>query len=239
MKINTLVRTGLGTVTALVLAGGWALAAMPAPGKTTASPAPKATLSPHALPSEVAFVRGIQKDLAKRFPTEADAEAAGYFRYTNEDSTGAISFANLKWHSRDPRHPSQLWYDVKGNLLGADFSVPQRISPAPPKLWGVKYQRWLSFPEHIHYILAGPNHTTIYGATSAKKFAKAGGNVEAPAAATLVKMKIAKNLAAVKRVFLFPSIWDLIVWIKPNPNGAFAEHNPNVIPSANAAKSDM
>jgi hypothetical protein len=52
-------------------------------------------------------------------------------------------------------------------------------------------------------------------------------------------MGIAKSVAQVKRVFLFPSIWDLIVWIKPNPNGAFADKNPLVTPSANAGKDDM
>ena len=48
----------------------------------------------------------------------------------------------------------------------------------------------------------------------------------------------AKDVADVTHVFVFPSIWDLIVWIKPNPNGAFADKNPDVIPSANAEKSD-
>ncbi len=52
-------------------------------------------------------------------------------------------------------------------------------------------------------------------------------------------MGIAKNVADVKRVFLFPSLWDLIVWIKPNPNGAFADKNPLVTPSADAAKDSM
>ena len=137
------------------------------------------------------------------------------------------------------KQPSQLWYDVHGNLLGADFSVLQSGSPAPPSIWGVDYQRWVSFREHVHYILAGPNGTEIYGATSDKKFVAAGGNVDDPQAATLVKMGIAKSTAEVKRVFLFPSIWDLIVWIKPNPNGAFADKNPLVIPSANAEKDDM
>ena len=74
---------------------------------------------------------------------------------------------------------------------------------------------------------------------SAKKFAAAGGNVDDPQADTLVKMGIAKNVGDVKHVFLFPSIWDLIVWVKPNPNGAFADKNPLVVPSANAEKDDM
>jgi len=204
-----------------------------------AMPAPKATLSPVPQGSEVAFVQSIQKDLTARYPTAADAEKAGYFRFGNEDSSGAISYANLQWQSPDPQHPSQLWYDVHGNLLGADFSVLQSSSPEPPKLWGISYGRWTSFREHIHWILVGPNGTETYGATSAKKFAAAGGSVDDPQAITVVKLGKAKNVADVKRVFLFPSIWDLIVWVKPNPNGAFADKNPLVTPSANAEKDDM
>lgn len=203
---------------------------------SAATSAPKATLSPMPQGTEVAFVTSIQKDLNARFPTPQDAEKAGYFRYGNEDEDGAISYANLHWQSGNPKEPSQLWYDVHGNLLGADFSVLQSSSPEPPALWGVNPRRWVSFREHVHYILAGPNGTETYGATSAKKFAAAGGNVDDPQAETVVKMGRAKSVADVKRVFLFPSLWDLIVWVKTNPNGAFAEKNPLVIPSANAEK---
>jgi hypothetical protein len=204
-----------------------------------ATPAPKATLSPVPQGTEIAFVLSIQKDLTARFPTPADAQRAGYFRFGNEDEDGAISYANLHWQSASPKQPSQLWYDVHGNLLGADFSVLQSGSPAPPSMWGVSFRRWVSFGQHVHYILAGPNGKETYGATSAKKFVAAGGNVDDPQAAPLVKMGIAKSTAEVKRVFLFPSLWDLIVWVKPNPNGAFADKNPLVIPSANAEKPDM
>lgn len=204
-----------------------------------AAPSPRPSLPPQPQGTEVAFVQGIQKDLMARFPTAKDAEAAGYFRYGNEDNTGAISYANLQWQSADPQHPSQLWYDVHGNLLGADFSVLKSGSPEPPNLWGVQPGRWTSFREHIHYILAGPNGTETYGATSAKKFAAAGGDPNDPKAVTLVKMGVATSPDAVKRVFLFPGIWDLIVWVKTNPSGAFAEHNPLVVPSANAEKDDM
>ena len=203
-----------------------------------ATPAPKATLSPQPQGTEIGFVQNIQKDLNARFPTPADAIRAGYFRYTNEDEDGAISYANLQWQSASPKQPSQLWYDVHGNLLGADFSVLQSGSPAPPKLWGVSFRRWVSFGQHVHYILAGPNGTEVYGATSATKFAAAGGKIDDPQAATIVKMGFAKSGADVRRVFVFPSLWDLIVWVKPNPNGAFADKNPLVVPSANAEKGD-
>ncbi|MBV8489946.1 MAG: hypothetical protein JO199_05385, partial [Candidatus Eremiobacteraeota bacterium] len=66
----------------------------------------------------------------------------------------------------------------------------------------------------------------------------AGGNVDDPQPDTIVKMGLAKNVADVKKVFLFPSIWDLIVWIKPNPAGAFADKNPMVVPSASAKPMD-
>ncbi|MBV8116720.1 MAG: hypothetical protein JOZ01_02010, partial [Candidatus Eremiobacteraeota bacterium] len=114
---------------------------------SAATPAPKAALSPFPTGAEVAFVTSIQKDLSARFPTPQAAEQAGYFRYTNEDEDGAISYANLHWQSANPQQPSQLWYDVHGNLLGADFSVLQSNSPAPPNLWGVNYRRWISFRE--------------------------------------------------------------------------------------------
>ena len=216
-----------------------ALAALSGSAALAATPSPGPTLSPQPQGTEVAFVQSIQKDLNARFPTPADAERGGYFRYGNEDEDGAISYANLQWQSSDPKHPSQLWYDVRGNLLGADFSVLQSSSPAPPVLWGVNFRRWTSFREHIHYILKGPGGTETYGATGAKKFAAAGGNADDPQAATLVTMGIVKDASQVKRVFLFPSIWDLIVWIKPNPLGAFAEKNPLVVPSADAEKDPM
>jgi hypothetical protein len=220
----------------LTLVIGMLALAIPALGAT---PAPKATLSPVPQGSEAAFVTSIQKDLMARFPTAQDAVKAGYFRFGNEDEDGAISYANLQWESADPQHPSQLWYDVKGNLLGADFSRLQSSSPEPPSIWGVNFRRWVSFREHVHYILAGPNGAEMYGATSAKKFLAAGGNVDDPQAITVVKMGKAKAVADVKRVFLFPSLWDLIVWVKPNPNGAFADKNPLVTPSAEAGKDSM
>lgn len=207
-------------------------------GASNAGPAAQ-KLSPKPQGAEVAFVSGIQKDLTARFPTSADAEKAGYFRYTNEDNTGAISYANLQWQSSDPMHPSQLWYDVNGQLLGADFSVLQTSSPSRPSLWGVNPKRWDNFEAHMHYVVTGADGKETYGGTSIAKFTAAGGSATDPQAATVVKMGKAKTADAVKHVFLFPALWDLIVWVKPNPLGAFAEKNPNVKPSKSAATDSM
>jgi hypothetical protein len=210
--------------------------AMPmAPHKAAAAPTP----NPKPSGAEVAFVTGIQTDLMKRFPTAADAEKAGYMRYTDEDSTGAISYANQQWQSADAQHPSQLWYDVKGNLLGADFSVLKSTSPKRPNLWGINPARWLDFAKaHYHYIAKDAKTGKMtYGGFGAKTLAKYGGGTAS--ATTVVKMGKAKTTAEVATFFTFPALWDLQVWLKDNPNGAFAEKNPNVIPSKDAAKDSM
>jgi len=179
---------------------------------------------------EAAFVRSIQADLMKRFPTARDAEQAGYVRYTNADKTGAISYANFKWQSPDVRHPSQLWYDKNGNLLGADFSV-FKTNNVRPTLFGVNPGRLYEFDDHVHYVLKSANGTLLYDKwVNAPKYRAAGGDPAHPTAAQLVAMRRAKNATQIVAVFDMPSIWDLIVWVKPNPNGAFAEKNPLVKP---------
>lgn len=179
--------------------------------------------------SEQTFVKSIQADLGKRFPTAADAEKAGYVRYTNPDDTGAISYANFHWTSQDIQHPSQLWYDKNGNLLGADFSVPDSDGKRP-NLFGVNPGRWYEFDDHVHYVLGDPSlgAKRYDNYVMAPAFKAAGGDPANPTAADLVKMGKVKSVSQVATVFDMPKIWDLIVWVKLNPNGAFAEKNPNV-----------
>lgn len=178
--------------------------------------------------SEQQFVASIQTDLMKRFPTAADAEKAGYVRYTNEDETGAISYANMHWQSADARHPSQLWYDKNGQLLGADFSV-QTDSNVRPVLFGVNPGRWVEFDDHVHWVARDAEGALTYdNYMMAGKFRAAGGDPAHPTAADLVRAHKVASADDVVTVFDMPRIWDLIVWVKPNPNGAFAEKNPLV-----------
>jgi hypothetical protein len=190
-----------------------------------------ATLPGRPTASEVPFVAKISADLNARFATSAAAEKAGYLRYTDEDDTGAISYANRRWTSSDPAHPSQLWYDVRGRLLGADYSVLQANSPAPPHLFGIEPGRWFKLGKHVHYGLAGPSGTIVYGAVGAQQFVHAGQNPDHPTPASLVAAGVAKTPAEVRFVFLFPAIWDVTVWVIPNRDGAFAEANPAVTPA--------
>ncbi|MDQ6931295.1 MAG: hypothetical protein M3126_11600 [Candidatus Eremiobacteraeota bacterium] len=215
-------------------------AKMKMPPKAMAASKVKAKLSDKPVgAAETLFVRSMQADLMQRFPTAADAEKAGYVRYTNEDNTGAISYANFDWQSADAQHPSQLWYDVKGNLLGADFSVLHANNP--PHIWGINPARWSNFKHaHYHFIVKDPKTGALtYGSTNAKKIIAAGGTTANLDPAIVVKLGKATSATDVVKFFEFPALWDLTVWVKSNPNGAFAEKNPSVIPSANAAKDSM
>jgi len=205
--------------TALVLGASLVLAPMRASAET---------LSGQPTAAEAHFVRKIAADLGERFPTPEAARKAGYIRYTDEDDSGAISYANRRWTSADPEHPSQLWFDAKNRLIGADYSVAGE-TPKPPERFGVEPARWQKFPAHVHYGLAGPSGVS-YGGAGEKTLAKGGATVAAPTKAALVAAGVAKKTADVRFVFTFPALWDLAVWVIPNPSGAFAEKNPDVKP---------
>lgn len=199
-----------------------------------ATPSPKPTASLPLLASENAFVNSLTTDLQKRFATTSAAAAAGYFRYNNEDDTGAISWVNTSYWKSDPKHPGQLWYDVKGRLIGCDLSVPKAQSASAPVLWGVSATRWGDIPLHVHYGVKQADGSMTYGGYGAKTAAKYGVTLDAPTAADVVKIGKAKSAGDVAFVFSYQAIWDLQVWLVPNPLGPFAERNPNVVPSKNA-----
>jgi hypothetical protein len=179
--------------------------------------------------AEKAFIQAIQLDLGTRYPTAAAAEKAGYIRYTEMDDTGAISYANMQWTSSDDKHPSQLWYDKNGYLLGADFSVPLSVSKTRPDLWGVNPGRWVEFDGHIHWVTKDVTGKVKYNLYMMDPDVTAAGvNPEHPTAQDLVTLKKVTTVSEVVTVFHFPAVWDLVVWVKPNPNGAFADKNPTV-----------
>jgi hypothetical protein len=214
------------------------------------TPSPAPTAAPPESAAEKQFVSSVTADLQSRFATTAQASAGGYFQYTVEDQTGAISWVNTNYWQSDPQHPSQLWYDVKGRLIGADFSALQSGKNTPrPTVWGVSASRWLDFsPAHVHFAIKTPSGLQ-YGGVGNKTMAMVGGSVENPTSADIVKISKLKrwtrlgipapqSAADVAFVFKFPALWDLQVWLVPNPLGAFAEHNPNVTPSASAKEQD-
>ncbi len=231
----------------LLLALSFALLALPVrAGAADATPAPAPTAAPAPSAAESAFLAKIMRDLPKRYPNPQTAIKAGYVRYTNEDETGAISYVNTKaWNTTDAGVPAQLWYDVNGRLLGADYSVRRDAdaTPAPkpnrPSLFGIDPTRAITIGAHVHYVTCDKaSGKCVYGkAVGAKKYA-AVGDVEHPTADGLVKAGAVKDAASVTAVFLYPAIYDVPVWIVPNPLGQFADKNPNVVPSPRAGKGE-
>lgn len=215
----------------------------------TPTPTPAPTAAPPESVTEKQFVSSVTADLQSRFATTSAAEAAGYFKYTAEDQSGAISWVNTSNWQSDPKHPSQLWYDVNGHLIGADFSVLQNGSHTRPNVWGISPSRWIDFsPAHVHFAVKTPSGLQ-YGGVGPRTLKQAGGSLEHPTAANIVavgklpRWKVLgipapRSPSDVAFVFPFPALWDLQVWLVPNPLGAFAEFNPNVHPSANAKYQD-
>lgn len=174
-------------------------------------------------PSETAFVQSVQRDLLARFPTVSQATAAGYVRYTNPDDTGAISYANQHWNA-DPTHPSQLFYDTDGKLMGADFSVPRPNGEPRPNLWGIDPCRWFEFNGHVHFVLHDPSSGNTYYDQWIwnDQFVADGGSVTNPSPQTLVKIGRVPTVSDVVTIFEMPTQWDLIVWVRPHqPNQLF------------------
>lgn len=168
--------------------------------------------------SEQQFVQSVQQDLLRRFPHVADAVRAGYVRYTAADESGAISYANQQWSS-DQSHPSQLWYDKNGNLLGADFSVLRPNNEPRPQQWGIDPGRWVELNGHVHYVTRDGSGALKYDQwVWNQQWVAAGGSLTAPTAATLVKLGRVTSANDVVTVFEFPTIWDLTVWVVPHPN---------------------
>ncbi len=200
-------------------------------GTPTPAPTPVTPLSP----SERTFVDTVTRDLQARFATTKAAAAGGYFRYNNEDETGAISWVNTSYWKSDPQHPAQLWYDVNGRLIGADFSVLQADSAKAPTMWGVSASRFQTIEQHAHFGVKQTGGTVMYGGYGPKTAAKYGVPLTNPTAADIVKIGKAKDASQVAFAFEYPAIWDLEVWLVPNPLGAFADFNPNVQPSKSAS----
>ena len=173
-------------------------------------------------PAEKQFVASVTKDLMARYPHVADAERAGYVRYTSPDDTGAISYADQLWNA-DPTHPSQLWYDKDGNLMGADFSVPRPNGEARPELWGINPGRWYEFNGHVHYVIKDPSSgKAVYDQWIWNKdFQDAGGSLAKPSADTVVKLGRVPDANYISTIFEFPTQWDLIVWLTPHGDDPF------------------
>jgi hypothetical protein len=188
--------------------------------------------------AEQTFYAVASAALRKLYPHPAAAERAGWFRFNNEDDTGAISYINPAYfNTPDPQHPQELWYDVRGRLLGGDFSQTVAFAPHGPALFGISRKRFHRIPLHVHYGIKHAGGRIEYGVfVRAKEFTAAGLDPLHPTAADLVKLGKVRSTADVAFVFANLNNWDAEMWLIPNPAGQFADANPDVTPSPEQAK---
>jgi hypothetical protein len=189
-------------------------------------------------PAEQSFYDQASTTLQKLYPNPAAAAKGGYFRFNNEDRSGAISYENPKYfETPDVAHPQQLWYDVNGKLLGGDFSQTLALHPDAPTLGGLSPSRFHKIPLHVHYAVKHADGSIEYGLfVRAADFTAAGLDPLHPAAADLVKLGKVTSPDQVVFIFALLNNWDAQMWLIPNPSGQFADLNPNVHPSPNQGK---
>jgi hypothetical protein len=191
----------------------------------------QSSLSPYPDAAERRLINAVTPELHARFATTQAASAAGYVRYTDEDQVGIISYTNLRWFADDPAHPTQLWFDARGRLIGADYTMRVQDQRHRPDVWGLQSGRWAHFISHIHYAVREPDRTIRYGSVLDPTYRANGGDPAHPTAQPLVRLGLARRPSDVLLVFELPEIWIASVWLTPNPNGAFAESDPLVKPT--------
>lgn len=176
---------------------------------------------------EKAFVATASSQLQGRYPNTATAKSGGYsLLYDTIDSDNTYNWTNFDFTHVAPGRPNFLWYDRQGHLAGADWELPKSEYPAVPHLaaYPVQSTRWVLIREHVHfaYTLTGKSY---YGVAKAAPGLRQDHITADQLRASGAKLPIGATLLW---AMYHPAVWDLAMWLVPNPSGAFAEKNPNV-----------
>lgn len=207
------------TLSLLALASSAAFAA--GTGMKTGSSAMPAKPSP----AEKAFIRDVTGRLQAKFAASQSAVSAGFYRTTRLEPDGTIIYFNNKW---DPTKygPNFLWYDRNGKLVGLDYQYLVSAYPKRPTAYPVAGDRWTTIDPHIHFAYRLQDGTIV------RRGARWLAGIE-DLTVTEKQLRAAKLIPANAKFlwsYVHPKSWDLGFWLVPNPNGAFADLNPNVKP---------
>ena len=182
--------------------------------------------TPQPSAAEQQFVSTTSAKLQAGYPNTAVAKANGYTMLEGTiDSDNTYNFTNRDFANVTPDRPNFLWYDRKGHLAGVDYEVPKSTFPSPPHaMFPVQTSRWVTINEHVHYAYT-VNGRTKYGATRATPALRSENITLAMLRAAGAKIPADAKLTW---AMYHPTVWDLAMWVVPNPSGAFADLNPNV-----------
>jgi len=213
-------------------------------GAQMGSPAPAPTAAPAPSAAESAFLAKIMRDLPQRYPNPPAAIRAGYVRFTNEDRTGAISYVNIKaWNTSDPDVPAQLWYDVNGRLIGADYSQRRNPdaspAPAPPALFGISPSRFFTIGAHVHFVTCDKASGKVRVRQSRRRQEVRGDRRRRASDGRRPRESRRRDRRVDgQRGVLVSRDLRRLDMVVPNPLGQFADKNPNVVPSAHAGRGE-
>ncbi len=187
-----------------------------------ATPAPQ----PPPNTAESAFIHSVSTGLFAAYPTVKQAEAAGYTRMTKLESDHTFVYATMTYSNIDRLHPNFLWYDRNGKLVGLDYEYPKSTWPSFPgtSVYPVLASRWVTIPQHMHYAYS------IGGGLVQPHGYRALPNLQGRVitAAELTEDGLLPKGAKLAWAHFHPTCWDLGFWLVPNPNGAFADLDPDV-----------
>jgi|SRR5580704_11013455 hypothetical protein len=183
--------------------------------------------SPPLTDAEKAFIAKASATIDGEYPTTATAKSAGFILLVGgifDDNT--YDWTNMSFTGVTPDRPNFLWFDRHGNIAGVDWQFPQAMyaSAPQPAAFPVRAARWVTIRAHVHYAytLNGKMQYGVAKATPAlNKMTITADMLRANGA------KLPENAKLVWAMY-HPAVWDLAMWTVPNPNGAFADKNPNV-----------
>jgi len=197
----------------------------------TTSHAPMAMPTPAAQPkpsaAEAAFISSVSALLLAKYPTTKEAKAAGYIQLTRLEPTDhTYNYTTMTYDKIDRLHPNFLWFDRNNKLVGLDYEYPKWAWPKIPSAtaYPVAASRWVTIQQHMHYAYrmgSGPVQT--HGGPALPNLQK-----DPITAQELTADKMLPKGATLVWAHFHPACWDLGFWLVPNPNGAFADLNPNV-----------
>ncbi len=177
--------------------------------------------------AEKTFVADASQRLQSEYPNTAAAKSKGFvLLYDSMDTDNTYNWTNMNFSDVTPDRPNFIWYDRRGHIAGVDYELLKSRYPSPPHLaaFPVLASRWTPIDEHVHYAYS-VNGVTKYGGAHAAPEMRSG-------KITLEMLrahgaKIPSNAKIVWAMY-HPAVWDLAMWVVPNPRGAFADLNPNV-----------
>ncbi len=171
-------------------------------------------------PSEQSFVDAVRTDLLQRFPRVTMRKRPG--TYVIPASTTPVRPATLTVIGTPIRRIPASSGTMSRVIYWAPIFPCCARTKKRVRFYGASTpDAGTKFNGHVHYTFVNPSSKkTIYDQwVWNDDFTAAGGSLRDPSAETLVKIGRISSATDVGTIFEFPTIWDLVVWVRPHSAG--------------------